>query len=575
MTAPVTGPEEPTVSVIIIFFNEVAFLGQAIESVRRQTFTDWELILVDDGSTDGSSDVATAASDDPRISYITHPGFANRGMSASRNLGVRNARGRYVSYLDGDDVWLPQKLDVQVSDLARHSTARLTFGPVITWRSWNHGATPADDGRYGLEGDGFVLATDRLYEPPELVRHFLVHKDLVPTGEMFERSLFLEVGGAEEEFRGNYEDGVVLTKMLLKAAAYCTSSPTYLYRQHADSSTAVDRVTGVSDHARQRFLRWVSKHLRSEGIRDPLLWFALYRARASLRRPRLTRPIRAVAKAVRMSRKATALASRHVRLLAEGKLRRVNISEVTDEFGFDLTKEGWNCYTSILREFDSNQTVAAADSEFGRFFTSDVVSNVGDLNDLLDLGFPDGDLRAVPRFWLGTYPWGGLVPEPSTDPAEPLGPAFGWAHDLATGQDTSLRWGAGRTLWHTPNDRFTIANEWRITLDLYPRVRRRYSPLKARGFPTVVLLERADGCRRALIADGHHRLAILSHLGSRSVLVEVLKTVREEDVAEWPAVRAGVCSEAEALAIFHRFFDVNGSERRTAALEADRGSADV
>src|ERR1700676_3510370 len=102
--------QRPLVSVIIIFLNEDRFLAEAIESVRAQTYANWELILVDDHSTDRSTATSLdAVAHHPRIRYVEHPGHANRGMSASRNLGLVQARGQYGGFLDAEDVWLPHK----------------------------------------------------------------------------------------------------------------------------------------------------------------------------------------------------------------------------------------------------------------------------------------------------------------------------------------------------------------------------------------------------------------------------------------------------------------------------------
>ena len=105
------------VSVVIIFFNEERFLAEAVASVYAQTFHDWELLLVDDGSSDRSSDIAKgyAERDPARVRYLEHPGHANRGASASRNVGVHAARGEWVAFLDGDDIWLPERLERSVA----------------------------------------------------------------------------------------------------------------------------------------------------------------------------------------------------------------------------------------------------------------------------------------------------------------------------------------------------------------------------------------------------------------------------------------------------------------------------
>src|SRR6266508_1759684 len=98
---------QPLVSVVIIFWNADRFLREAIESVFAQAHTKWELLLVDDGSTDRSTEIArTYAHRYPgTVHYFEHHDHQNRGMSASRNLGIRNAQGKYIAFLDADDVW--------------------------------------------------------------------------------------------------------------------------------------------------------------------------------------------------------------------------------------------------------------------------------------------------------------------------------------------------------------------------------------------------------------------------------------------------------------------------------------
>src|SRR5256885_11136720 len=117
------------VSVVMPFLNLAQYLGEAIESVLAQTYPSWELLLVDDGSTDGASEIARsyAARHPERIRYLEHPGHRNRGMSASRNLGLQQSRGALVAFLDSDDVWLPEKLARQVATLDAHPEAQMTF----------------------------------------------------------------------------------------------------------------------------------------------------------------------------------------------------------------------------------------------------------------------------------------------------------------------------------------------------------------------------------------------------------------------------------------------------------------
>ena len=128
----------PVISVVIIFLDPGAFLEEAVESIRRQTFRNWELLLVDDGSNDGSSEVARQAAEaEPhRVRYLEHPEHANRGMSASRNLGCVRARGTYITFLDADDVLRPEALETLLSTLRTAPRAAMAYGPVEYWYSW-------------------------------------------------------------------------------------------------------------------------------------------------------------------------------------------------------------------------------------------------------------------------------------------------------------------------------------------------------------------------------------------------------------------------------------------------------
>lgn len=106
---------EVAVSVIIPAYNRGDLLPRAIESVRSQTVTDLEVLVVDDGSTDETASIVDRCPDD-RVRVLRHN--ANRGPSAARNTGIRAARGKYVAFLDSDDEWRPHKLERQIGRLA-------------------------------------------------------------------------------------------------------------------------------------------------------------------------------------------------------------------------------------------------------------------------------------------------------------------------------------------------------------------------------------------------------------------------------------------------------------------------
>ena len=106
--------KRPTVSVIIPTYNRAHLIERAIKSVLNQTYQDFELIIIDDGSTDNTNEVLKKyIESDNRIQYIRHK--INKGGSAARNTGIKNSVGKYIAFLDSDDEWLPEKLMEQLN----------------------------------------------------------------------------------------------------------------------------------------------------------------------------------------------------------------------------------------------------------------------------------------------------------------------------------------------------------------------------------------------------------------------------------------------------------------------------
>jgi len=110
------------VSAIIPTYNRKDFVLEAVESVIAQTYGDWELIVVDDGSSDGTGEALKRFGE--RLRYIYQ---ANQGVSAARNRGLELARGEFIAYLDSDDLWLPEKLRTQVAFMDRHPEAQICY----------------------------------------------------------------------------------------------------------------------------------------------------------------------------------------------------------------------------------------------------------------------------------------------------------------------------------------------------------------------------------------------------------------------------------------------------------------
>lgn len=112
----------PKVSVIMPMYNAQAYISAAIESVLSQTFTDWEMLIVDDCSRDNSSTIVERyASQDRRITLLRLQ--TNQGVAAARNKAIMLARGKYIAFLDSDDLWLPTKLEKQINFMSTNNVS--------------------------------------------------------------------------------------------------------------------------------------------------------------------------------------------------------------------------------------------------------------------------------------------------------------------------------------------------------------------------------------------------------------------------------------------------------------------
>jgi glycosyltransferase involved in cell wall biosynthesis len=275
----------PLVSVVVPFLNAERFLEETVQSVRGQQLTDWELILVDDGSTDRSTVIARdLAAKDGRIRYVEHPGHQNRGRDASRNFGAAHATAPYIAFLDADDVWVPGSLAEQVELLESMPDVALVDGAILYWFSWDPASTKAD--RVVLT----VAKADRRLEPPEPSLTMFPLGPGVGAGGygLVRRSAFDAVGGWEERLEcGLYDDQAFLAKFYLRYPIYISSRAWYHYRQHDASCCAQ---TSRRDYWRFRgvFLEWLEAYVGPLG--DPRVLAAVRRARRELPYRRLTVP---------------------------------------------------------------------------------------------------------------------------------------------------------------------------------------------------------------------------------------------------------------------------------------------
>lgn len=251
----------PKVSCIIIVYNGEKFLNEAVESVIAQSFADWELLIVDDGSTDSSLEIAQRfAQTFPNIiRSLHHADGGNHGMSATRNLGLSHARGDYVAFLDADDVWLPNKLMVQVAVLDAQPGVGATYGRALIWHSWEGGTAKEADFFYELG-----VTPDHTYYPPTLLLSQLLNIYQSPTtsGCLCRLALVNEVGGFEPAFKGMFEDAVFFAKALSIAPFFVSEKVLFKYRQHSSSAGAISAAENQDVWTRLRFLLWFKRYVR-------------------------------------------------------------------------------------------------------------------------------------------------------------------------------------------------------------------------------------------------------------------------------------------------------------------------
>jgi len=222
----------PKVSVIIPTYNRAHYLKSAVESVLSQEYSDFELIIVDDGSTDGTKELFEGYGD--RLIYFRQE---RAERSAARNKGISMAKGEYVAFLDSDDVWFPDKLQRQVPilDGAPHSVV-LTHGPKQTVDADLNPLSASEDGT--LRSDDSVLVKRETYEG------YLRSHRIFTSTILIRRSGLLEAGSYDTAINGREDLDLYLRLLLLGYEfAFYPGPPLIKYRLdgHKDDSSVLDK----------------------------------------------------------------------------------------------------------------------------------------------------------------------------------------------------------------------------------------------------------------------------------------------------------------------------------------------
>jgi glycosyltransferase involved in cell wall biosynthesis len=277
---------KPRVTVITVFLNAGSFLKEAVQSVLAQSYDEWELLLIDDGSGDGSSETALryVRRYPERLYYLDHPNHENRGISASQNLGIRGARGEYIAFLDADDIWAPEKLEQQVEILDSQPESMMLYGQTRYWYSWS------DECKKDLLIDPGI-PPDTLVRPPSLLASFLREEVPIPcpSDVLVRRNAVLDIGGFEETFHHIFTDQAFYAKLCLKWPVFVSGRNWSKYRKHANSAVAAIKKMGKLRSSRLAYLNWLKNYLDEHDIRDREVRNALKTARLKCLYPRLFR----------------------------------------------------------------------------------------------------------------------------------------------------------------------------------------------------------------------------------------------------------------------------------------------
>jgi len=201
---------QPLVSVVIATYNMAQYLPQAIESVLAQTWEPLELIIIDDGSTDGTASVVAPFLKDARVQYLPQK---NLGQPKAKNAGINACKGKYIGFCDGDDIWEPNKLSIQIPKLEADPTIGVVYSTVTQIDAT--GMVVNDEGHVGYSGK----ITDEL----------LIH-NFIPFGTAVVRKRCLEQCGIFDENLPMGIDWDLWLRISLHWSFLFIPQPTYRYR---------------------------------------------------------------------------------------------------------------------------------------------------------------------------------------------------------------------------------------------------------------------------------------------------------------------------------------------------------
>lgn len=218
----------PLISIVIPAYNCALYAEETFRSVQKQDFQDWEIIFVNDGSTDNTSEVLESfASEDSRVIIVEQE---NGRQGKARNNGISHAQGEWIAFLDADDLWPENKLSFQLSKtLEANVDMSFTDGFICLGNNMN-----LREYRFGV--------IDKIYQGNNAVLEFHEQNRIPTSSVLVKKSVLLEVGGFPEKLEiQNCEDYLLWVTLLTKGKMFLgIAEPLLFYRVHDNSSTSTE-----------------------------------------------------------------------------------------------------------------------------------------------------------------------------------------------------------------------------------------------------------------------------------------------------------------------------------------------
>lgn len=214
---------KPLVSIIIPTYNRAYLIGETLESILLQTYTNWECLVIDDGVTDNTKEiVADYIKNDNRFQYHVRPDHLPKGANACRNYGFKKSKGAYIKWFDSDDIMLPNMLETQINEMEKNMEYEVTFCESKSFTMQNGTKSIID--YFKIEYQNFI-------------EDYVLRKLLIQTGSGLWKREFIKQLSFDEQLTQSQDYDFCSRAFILNPKVSIVNEPLYLLRRENDSIT--------------------------------------------------------------------------------------------------------------------------------------------------------------------------------------------------------------------------------------------------------------------------------------------------------------------------------------------------